>query len=189
MNKRVEGVYPVVDEALRAVDRLRAQGYSRDEITLVANEDTRRNLSSDVNAEVSSQDEEMNRSDDDDGSFWDSIKDAFTMDESYDDANYDDPNYDSENDPVYEHREAISRGDVAVLVDEDANVEGTTDQSTRPPHTDSPGTPGTRNPNNPNTGNPGTPNTPNPNNPDTVNPDSTIPDPRKDNDEDRRNNR
>jgi hypothetical protein len=30
MERRVEGIYPNVEEALRAVDRLREQGYSRE---------------------------------------------------------------------------------------------------------------------------------------------------------------
>lgn len=122
MERRVEGIYPNVEEALRAVDRLREQGYSRENITLVANDEVRRTFGSDVDADVSTQDIDQDRSmdrvdeGDEDRSVWESIKDFFTMDDTYDDANYDDPNYDVENDPLYAHRSAITQGEIAVLV-------------------------------------------------------------------------
>jgi len=163
MEQRVEGVYPTVEEALQTVDRLRDQGYSRDNITLVANEEVRSNLSSDVDTEVTTRDEGMNRSDsnDDDGSFWDSIKDAFTTDDSYDVSNYDDPNYDSENDPVYEHRDAIRGGSIAVLVRDDASPDGSVDQPAATPGMDGPATPGMTDAGAP-SGDPAAPGTPTP---------------------------
>jgi hypothetical protein len=48
---------------------------------------------------------------DEDRSVWESIKDFFTMDDTYDD-----PNYDVENDPLYAHRSVITEGEIAVLV-------------------------------------------------------------------------
>jgi len=185
MNKRVEGVYPVVDEALRVVDQLRDQGYSPDDITLVANEDVRRDLSTNVDADVETRDDETNGSNGDDDSFWESVKDAFTFEDS-DDT---DPNYDSENDPLYEHREAISQGNVVVLVNEDVNINDTMDQtdptstSTHPetPTRDAQGSPDTPNPENPDTVTPDSPNpdpgTPNPGAPDPTNPEPGVPDP------------
>jgi len=131
-NKRVEGVYPNVEEAMRAVERLKNQGYTRGDITIVANEEVRGSLTSNVDAEVTTQDNDMSRSEDDDHSFWDSVKDFFTMDDSYE--NYDAPDYDQANDPVYEYRGAISQGEVVVLVNEDADVsvEDTTAQTPIP---------------------------------------------------------
>ncbi|MEY8292329.1 DUF2382 domain-containing protein [Carnobacteriaceae bacterium 52-44] len=117
MERRVEGIYPNVEEALRAVDRLREQGYSRENITLVANDEVRRTFGSDVDADVSTQDIDQDRSmdrvdeGDEDRSVWESIKDFFTMDDTYDD-----PNYDVENDPLYAHRSVITQGKIAVLV-------------------------------------------------------------------------
>jgi hypothetical protein len=117
MERRVEGIYPNVEEALRAVDRLREQGYSRENITLVANDEVRRTFGSDVDADVSTQDIDQDRSmdrvdeGDEDRSVWESIKDFFTMDDTYDD-----PNYDVENDPLYAHRSVITEGEIAVLV-------------------------------------------------------------------------
>jgi len=126
MQQRVEGVYSNAEEALRTVERLRDQGYHRDEISLVANEEVRNSFAKSVDPNMTAQDNETPRSDADsnDGSFWDSIKDAFTMDESFDETNYDDPNYDRTNDPIYEHRNAIKEGSIAVLVRDDTNTEG-----------------------------------------------------------------
>jgi len=126
MQQRVEGVYPNTEEALRAVDRLRNQGYDRDSISIEANEEVRNSFASSVDTEPVNRTSDTDRSNDDndDDSFWESVKDAFTMGDSYDEAQYKDPNYDSANDPVYEHREAISQGSVAVLVREDTDVEG-----------------------------------------------------------------
>jgi len=109
MEKRVEGVYPSVNEALRAIDRLRNEGYSRDDITLVTNEEVRSNYRSDINSE---------NADEEDRSFWDSVKNAFTTDKSFETENYDDPDYDHniENDPVYAHKDAINDGAVVVLI-------------------------------------------------------------------------
>ena len=129
MVKRVEGVYPSVEEALRAVERLRDEGYSRNNITLVANEDVRTRLSAEVEADVTTQKGDETRTDEDNKSFWESVKDAFTTDDSYDESNYDDPNYDAENDPVYDYRESISEGHVAVLVSGGPNLNDSTAQN------------------------------------------------------------
>lgn len=108
--RRVEGIYPTIDEALRAVNRLRDEGYPRNNITLVANEDIRNAFTSDLNTE--SIDEA-----DDNHSLWDKIKDAFTTDDSYDD-----PDYDVENDPLDAYRSEIREGQVAILVSGEPGV-------------------------------------------------------------------
>src|SRR5699024_12424804 len=122
MEKRVEGIYSNVEEALQAVNRLKEKGYSHENITVVANEEVRNRLSSNVDAEVTTEDTEqdhhsMDRSDrgDDDRSLWESIKDFFTMDDSYDESNYDRLDHDVDNDSVYHHRAIISR-DVIVYI-------------------------------------------------------------------------
>ena len=122
MEKRVEGIYSNVEDALQAVNRLREKGYPKKNITVVANEEVRNRLSSNIDAEVTTEDTEDHHSmarvdrENDDQSFWESIKDFFTMDDSYDESNYDRPDYDADNDPLYAHREAISRGEIVVLV-------------------------------------------------------------------------
>lgn len=155
MNKRVEGIYPNVEEALQAVDRLRDQGYTRDAITLVANEEIQGRFSSNIDANITTEDRSMDRVDDEttsqvtdthtnddrsmdrtdeskeDKSFWDSVKDAFT----FDDSSTDNPDYIAEEDPVYEYREVISQGQVAVLVDGDPGTKDSTSIADAQPNT------------------------------------------------------
>ena len=161
MGERVEGVYSTLEEALRAVDRLREQGHSRENIRVIANEDVRNRFSKEVDMDVTSEDLSMDRTEetttsqmrethaddersmdridegqretsDEDKSIWDYIKDAFTMDDSYDD-----PDYGTDDDPVNEYRDRINQGDVVVLVndnnDTDVNItEDTTQANTQP---------------------------------------------------------
>jgi len=135
MTQSVEGVYPNVDKALQAVDLLRGQGYERDEITLVANEEVRRTFPSDVDTDVKTQTDDPKHSEEDDRSFWESIKDAFTVDDSYDASRYDDPNYDSTDDLLYEHREEISQGHIVLLVGEDDSIDGPSMEPDTQPNT------------------------------------------------------
>lgn len=159
MRERVEGVYSTVDEALRAVDRLREQGYARDDIRVIANKDVRDNFSKDIDMDVTSEDLSMDRTDettssqvrethtnehssmdrvdegpsetsDDDKSIWESIKDAFTMDDSYDD-----PDYGTDDDPVNEYRDRINQGEVVVIVNDNSDMniaKGTTQANIQP---------------------------------------------------------
>ena len=83
MEKRVEGIYSNVEDAMQAVDRLREKGYNHKNITVVANDEVRNRLSSNVDAEVTTEDTEDHHSMDrvdrenDDQSLWESIKDFF----------------------------------------------------------------------------------------------------------------
>lgn len=155
MNKRVEGIYPNVEEALQAVDRLRDQGYTRDAITLVANEEIQGRFSSNVDANITTEDRSMDRVDEEttsqvtdthindnrsldradeseeDKSFWDSVKDAFTFDNS----SADDSDYIAEEDPVYEYRDVISQGQVAVLISDDPETTDSTSRANTQPNT------------------------------------------------------
>lgn len=110
MEKRVEGVYPNVEEALRAVDQLRIKGHAREDITIVANEDVRNNVDANVQENITVRDEGSDVSDND-GSMWESIKDFFTPDDSTDYG------YDDENAPLYLYRDSIQEGKVVVLID------------------------------------------------------------------------
>ena len=120
--KKVEGIYSNVKMPC-AVDRLREKGYTHDNITVVANEEVRNRLSTNVDAQVTTEDtkdhssmDRVDREDNDDRSLWESIKDFFTMDDSYDESTFDRPDYDADNDPLYANREAIRRGEIVVLV-------------------------------------------------------------------------
>lgn len=52
MTNKVEGVYPTVEDATIAINRLKDEGYSREDITLVANPETRDKLKVEVDLEV-----------------------------------------------------------------------------------------------------------------------------------------
>jgi hypothetical protein len=120
MKKRIEGLYPTMNEALQAADRLKAQGYSRNNITLVTNKEVQErfieNLNTNNMTEEVADDNTSNRTfeEGNDRSFWDSIKEAFTFDAS---------DSLSKNEPLYVHRDAVDQGQVLVLVDDDSNTE------------------------------------------------------------------
>ena len=78
MSKKVDGVYDTIDEALRAVDRLRMEGYARKDIQVVANEETRNRVDANYQENITSVDEELDQAEEDE-TLWDKIKDAFTM--------------------------------------------------------------------------------------------------------------
>lgn len=131
MNKRVEGIYPNVEEALQAVDRLRDQGYTRDAITLVANEEIQGRFSSNVDANITTEDRSMDRVDEETTS---QVTDTHINDNrSMDRA--DDSDYIAEEDPVYEYRDVISQGQVAVLVSGDPEATDSTSKANIQPNT------------------------------------------------------
>ncbi|HIZ70465.1 MAG TPA: general stress protein [Candidatus Atopostipes pullistercoris] len=118
MSKKVEGVYPTLDGAMKAIERLKKQGYSREEITLVANEGTRKQLTKDEKTDIHTEQldtEQMTHAEktDSEDSLWDSIKDFFTIDDSNEDAELT-----HEEDPAYEYKEQIDQGQLVVVVDE-----------------------------------------------------------------------
>src|SRR5699024_527601 len=88
MNRRVEGIYTNVDDAMNAVNRLHEEGYGRDDIKVVANATVRETMPFTMDAEVTSDTDTGGMADDDNRSLWDKIKDAFTVDE-YDATQYD----------------------------------------------------------------------------------------------------
>lgn len=127
MNRIVEGSYVRVDDALRAVERLRDQGYSKNSITLIANESVRNSIPYTMDAEVTTDTDMRDNVHDDDRSLWEKIKDAFTMDDDYDVNRYDDPEYNTDDDPLFEYRSDIEQGNILVLIDEDASRNTTVD--------------------------------------------------------------
>lgn len=119
MDKKVEGVYPTLEGAMQAIKRLKKQGYSRDEITLVAKAEVRKQLTKNEKANVHTEEIDMEKTSihaekkDSEDSLWDSIKDFFTMD---------DPDQDTdrmhEEDPAYEYKDQIEQGQLVILIDE-----------------------------------------------------------------------
>ncbi|MGP6145845.1 DUF2382 domain-containing protein [Jeotgalibaca sp. A122] len=117
MNRHVEGSYETVTQAFDAVERLKEQGYGRNDIYIVANDTVRDQIPYTLNAEVST-DNDLGGTDEE-RSLWEKIKDAFTFDDAYE-HNYNTPDYNVDNDPLSSYRDDLDRGNILVLVDKDA---------------------------------------------------------------------
>lgn len=121
MGKFVKGSYATVGEAERAVDELVAQGYRKDMITLVTNQDTYDTMSGTMDVAVNTDHAE----DSDNESWWDKVKDVFTTD-TYDEANQNDPGYNADEDVLSPYKDDINNGYVILLVDDMDGTAGTT---------------------------------------------------------------
>lgn len=119
MSKKVDGVYDTIDEALRAVDRLRMEGYARKDIQVVANEETRNRVDANYQENITSVDEELDQAEEGE-TLWDKIKDAFTMSG---------PDYEDIH-SLEAHKEDIERGKVIVLLDKYSENRATTEPNT-----------------------------------------------------------
>lgn len=127
MSKFVEGSYATSEEAQNAINQLISQGYSKGDITLVANESVEDTVAPETDVNVSTDYEVTGDTDaGDDRSMWQKIKDAFTVN-TYDDSAYTDPDYRQEDDILYDYREDIANGNIIVLVDDNATRDNMTD--------------------------------------------------------------
>lgn len=118
MSKRLEGTYVSIDEAMMAVERLRDQGYGRNDIHVVADRSVRDSIPFTMDAEISATDEARKGEAEDERSLWEKIKDAFTFNE-YSEETYQDPTTNNSDDPLQEYRNDLAAGKVVVLVEED----------------------------------------------------------------------
>lgn len=111
----VEGSYNTPEEAVEAVRRLEIKGYTKDDIRLVSNSASRNAFldHSNVDVEIDSN-QGSEHGHDDDRSFWDKIKDAFTLDDDYDTSNDND-------DLLSPYRDDISAGHIVVIVEGEPN--------------------------------------------------------------------
>lgn len=114
MSKQVIGVYETAEEAVVTVENLRSRGYSKQDITLAANENVRQTIPYGYEDNIEDADA---ASDTQEQSFWDRIKDAFTFEDSGND------NMDSEDHPLAGYEDQIERGSIAVLVDSDEEID------------------------------------------------------------------
>ncbi|UJF16219.1 general stress protein [Jeotgalibaca sp. MA1X17-3] len=119
MNKRVEGSYSKIEEAMQAVQKLREKGYLKEDIYVVANSTVKDSIPLTMDAEVSTDTNMRDNIDDNERSFWDKIKDAFTIDD-YEEDQVNHPNYDTEEDPLHPYHEQIKKGNIVVLTDKNA---------------------------------------------------------------------
>ena len=123
-NKRVEGSYVRVEDAMRAVQRLKDEGYSSSDITVVANATVRDSIPYTMDAEVSTDVDTRGNDREDTRSMWEKIKDAFTMDE-YETDRRDQMDYNPDTDFLSGYRDEIEQGNVVVVVEEDTAHMGT----------------------------------------------------------------
>lgn len=112
-NFTVIGSYPTEEEAESVVRRLLSEGTDKNDIIIFSNREKSDRLSNPENVDVSSPDVNDDKNHDDDKSFWESIKDAFSV---RDDEYYEDPNYVVEDDSLHMYRDDLKKGHVIVTV-------------------------------------------------------------------------
>lgn len=111
-DQTIIGSYPTEKEAESVVKRLISEGHDKEEITIFTNKEKSTQLRNPKDVEVANPD--VNGTDEDgdnDKSFWESLKDAFTV---RDDDYYDDPNYLVEDDTLHMYRDDLKKGYVIV---------------------------------------------------------------------------
>lgn len=127
MTKILEGIYSTQDEAMAAIERLKEHGYNRSDIFVVANTQIHGNLLTNMKVDTTVDSQAIDNLDEDHRSLWEKIKDAFTLDDPYEEGTYSDPKYDSVNVHLNPYREQIYRGSIALLVEEEPRSTTLTD--------------------------------------------------------------
>lgn len=106
------GSYPTEKEAESIVKRLISEGYDKEDITIFTNHEKSTQLRNPKDVKVANPD--VNGTDEDgdnEKSFWESLKDAFTV---RDDDYYNDPNYLVEDDTLHMYRDDLKKGYIVV---------------------------------------------------------------------------
>lgn len=127
MNKdfTVIGSYPTEQEAEHVIRRLLSEGTNKNDLTIFTNKEKGDQLSNPENIDVSNPDINDSPDHDDDKSFWESIKDAFTV---RDDEYYEDPNYLVEDDSLHMYRDDLKKGHVIIAVQKTAEPDSQTER-------------------------------------------------------------
>lgn len=120
----VEGSYDTPQEAMEVVKRLKREGYRADDIRLISNAAMRETFMNQTDVDITTTDHVERETTDEDESLWDKIKDAFTVDDDYEDYS-DDP----DNDPLTNYRTDIEAGKIVVLVEGEPVSTPTTDST------------------------------------------------------------
>ena len=79
MSKMVKGIYTNAQETLDEINKLRAEGYSPSEITIVTGQGENPDLTNLNKVNVSTAD--ATKEENDDGSIWETMKNMFTVDD------------------------------------------------------------------------------------------------------------
>lgn len=110
----VIGSYPTEKEAESVIKRLLNEGHNNENIMIFTNKEKSDHLHNPKDVEVASPN--INGTDEDgdnDKSFWESLKDAFTV---RDDDYYEDPNYLVEDDTLHMYRDDLKKGYIIVAI-------------------------------------------------------------------------
>lgn len=118
MTKVLEGIYSTPWEAIGAINRLKDEGYRQSDISLIANPDVHGNFLNSMQIDTTLNSQALDKLDEDHRSLWEKIKDAFTLDDPYDEEIYSNPEYDSVSSLLSRYQDDIKRGSIAVLVEE-----------------------------------------------------------------------
>ncbi|MDU0990588.1 MAG: general stress protein [Enterococcus faecium] len=109
-NSTVIGSYSTRDEALSVIERLRNEGYDRDDIVIYTTDEAATRLGFDGLSGIDVETDENRMDGEEDRSLWERIKDTFSFD------TYDSETATPENDPLYQYRGDISAGKFVITV-------------------------------------------------------------------------
>lgn len=109
----VEGSYATSHDAFLAVKRLNEEGYSTEDIRLIANAEVRDTFIHEMDIEVHVK-EPYEEEIDEDASLWEKVKDAFSTV-----SDYGEDTKDPEDDPLFYYRANIDAGKIIVFVEDE----------------------------------------------------------------------
>ena len=109
-NLTVIGSYSTREEALSVIERLRNEGYERDDIVIYTTDEAASRLGFDGLSGIDVETDENRMDGEEDRSLWEKIKDTFSFD------TYDSETATPENDPLYQYRGDISDGKFVITV-------------------------------------------------------------------------
>lgn len=120
-NKTVVGSYDRREEALDVVQRLKNDGYQKQDIILYGNQSVSNSIGDhegvNVTAGTGANTDARNDTQVDDESLWDKIKGAFSTDTYDENERSQTADYDQDNDVLYPYRDDIRDGKIVVAVD------------------------------------------------------------------------
>jgi hypothetical protein len=122
MTQILEGIYPTPGEAMDAIERLKDEGYSRSEITVIANTAIHGNFFNSMLVDTIMDSDAIYKLDEDHRSLWEKIKDGFTLGDPYEEESYTDPKYASVSTLLEGYQEEINEGGIAVLIEEEPST-------------------------------------------------------------------
>lgn len=109
-NLTVIGSYSTREEALSVIERLRNEGYERDDIVIYTTDEAASRLGFDGLSGIDVETDGNRMDGEEDRSLWEKIKDTFSFD------TYDSETATPENDPLYQYRGDISDGKFVITV-------------------------------------------------------------------------